>query len=136
MVWFDGKLDRATRTMCILAHGEPPTPFHEAAHSCGKGHEGCCNPAHLSWKTRSENRRDRDIHNRKPKAFRYKLTPAQVAEIRALEGQLTQQKIADRYGISPNTVSQIHKGILWPTGTYTHYGKPYKPNVRPLRTGD
>ena len=70
---------------------------------------GCVNPNHLSWKTAKENRADRELHKRKPSNFRYKLTPAQVAEIRALEGQLTQQKIADRYSISPNTVSQIHK---------------------------
>src|SRR5690606_2800217 len=30
----------ASREMCILANGEPPSPSHEAAHSCGNGHLG------------------------------------------------------------------------------------------------
>lgn len=49
----------AHRLMCILAHGEPPTPKHQASHTCGRGHEGCVNPRHLEWKTNSENQYDR-----------------------------------------------------------------------------
>ena len=51
----------AHRSMCIVAHGPPPTDKHEAAHSCGKGHKGCVNPRHLSWKTPTENNRDRGV---------------------------------------------------------------------------
>lgn len=58
----DGKKSVASRVMCILAHGEPPTPKHEAAHSCGKGHEGCVNPNHLRWATASENQLEREAH--------------------------------------------------------------------------
>jgi len=43
-----GKVVKAHRLMCILAHGEPPTPEHHAAHSCGRGHLGCVHPGHLS----------------------------------------------------------------------------------------
>lgn len=45
----------ASRAMCILAYGNPPSPSHDAAHSCGKGHLGCVNPRHLRWATRLEN---------------------------------------------------------------------------------
>jgi hypothetical protein len=38
------KIEDPSRLMCAFAHGEPPTPRHEAAHSCGKGHKGCVNP--------------------------------------------------------------------------------------------
>lgn len=41
-----------------------------------------------------------------------KLTEAQVAEIRALEG-LTQRQIAARYGIAQATVSAIRRGVKW-----------------------
>lgn len=41
-----------------------------------------------------------------------KLTEAQVAEIRALEG-LTQRQIAARYGITQATVSAIRRGVKW-----------------------
>src|SRR5690554_2084974 len=38
----------ASRMVCIVAHGEPPSTKHDAAHSCGV--RSCCNPRHLSWK--------------------------------------------------------------------------------------
>lgn len=41
-----------------------------------------------------------------------KLSEAQVAEIRALEG-LTQRQIAGRYGITQATVSAIRRGVKW-----------------------
>ena len=55
----EGKRPWAHRLMCELAHGPPPTPKHQAAHECGKGHYGCVNPRHLAWKTNSENQLDR-----------------------------------------------------------------------------
>lgn len=48
--------------MCQKAHGDPPSPKHDAAHSCGRGHEGCVNPNHLSWKTKKQNQADRITH--------------------------------------------------------------------------
>lgn len=50
------------RDVCFRVHGAPPTPEHEAAHSCGNGHLGCINGNHLSWKTRLENAADRPLH--------------------------------------------------------------------------
>lgn len=41
---------------------------------------------------------------------RYKLTDAQVAEIRFLCGTLSQREIASMYGVSENTVQRIKVG--------------------------
>lgn len=41
-----GKIHKAHRIMCKLAHGEPPTSKHVAAHSCHN--PPCVNPKHLS----------------------------------------------------------------------------------------
>lgn len=61
-LWVDGVSHRAHRLACERVHGPAPRPDLEAAHSCGKGHEGCCNPNHLSWKTRAENENDKYVH--------------------------------------------------------------------------
>lgn len=109
----DGVLGWTHRFMCKLAHGEPPTPEHEAAHSCGKGHEGCVNPRHLSWKTISENIKDRKRHGTKPDhnwRFAGRLEREQVDEIRSLKGKETQVSIAARFGISAPTVRDIQLG--------------------------
>src|SRR5437879_1542174 len=66
----------ANRMMCEKAHGPPPTPEHEAAHSCGNGPQGCTNPRHLSWKTPSANQLDRAEHgNPNSWGWRGKITP-------------------------------------------------------------
>lgn len=52
----------AHRKMCMLAHGDPPSTAHDAAHSCGKGHLGCVNPNHVRWATKRENQLDRNRH--------------------------------------------------------------------------
>jgi hypothetical protein len=44
------------RIMCEWRHGAPPSPLHEAGHTCptGENHR-CVNPFHLEWMTRVEN---------------------------------------------------------------------------------
>ena len=58
----EGKLLPAHRYICECVNGPPPTPKHVAAHSCGKGHEGCVNPRHLRWATYGENEADKIVH--------------------------------------------------------------------------
>lgn len=36
---FRGSQMKASRAMCMMAHGEPPLGLHYAAHSCGNGHD-------------------------------------------------------------------------------------------------
>ena len=102
----------AHRYMCELVKGPPP-PAHECAHSCGKGHEGCVNPRHLSWKTKSGNLRDCGEHGTSARNLwgRFgRLTKEQVAAIKALKGKETQDKIAARFGISASSVRDIYLG--------------------------
>lgn len=103
MLGYNGKQWWAHRLMCVLVHGEPPTPKHQAAHSCGKGHYGCVNPRHLSWKTNSENQLDRRVNGsmlRNPYGPRPGLSPEQIEQIKALKGQMTQVAIAKKFGVS------------------------------------
>lgn len=58
----DGKGRYVHRLACAHINGPPPTPKHQAAHSCGNGHLGCCNPRHLRWATTKENSKDRELH--------------------------------------------------------------------------
>ncbi len=61
--YYSSEVMGAHRVMCILAHGEPPSPKHQAAHSCGNGRNGCVNPAHLRWATPKENIADKyELH--------------------------------------------------------------------------
>jgi hypothetical protein len=56
-----------SRIICIAAHGEPPSPAYEAAHSCGNGHLGCVNPLHLRWRTHRQNMQETLIHREEGK---------------------------------------------------------------------
>lgn len=115
-LWIDGKLAVASRYVCKLVRGAPPTPDHEAAHSCGKGHEACIAPGHMSWKTNVENQSDRlehGTHTRGERSVHAKLTQATVIEILTMKGIESQRVIAARFGVAPQTVSSIQRGKSW-----------------------
>mgnify|MGYP001320379202 CR=1 FL=1 len=107
-----GKKTTASRTMCTLAHGDPPSDDMDAAHSCGNGHLGCLNPKHLSWKTKSDNQNDRFLHGTDDageKSSRAKLSSAQVAFIRENPEGLSAARIARMLGVSDTHVLRIQK---------------------------
>lgn len=115
-IYVKGKLEVASRYVCELAHGAPPTPKHEAAHSCGNGHLGCVNPNHLSWKTRLENKADELLHGTRNRGERQglsKLKKSEVLEILSLKGTSTQTEIASKYGVSRSRISEIHNRKAW-----------------------
>lgn len=118
-----GSMWQAHRLMCILAHGEPPSPVHHAAHSCGNGHEACVNPNHLVWKTPEQNAQDMVVHGtaRKPGGAKRKLTAPQVERIKAMKGTATQREIAVQFGVAWETIADIHRGRTWagPTKEFT-----------------
>lgn len=107
----------AHRFMCEVAHGPPPPGKTDAAHSCGKGNQGCVNPRHLSWKSKSENMLDQRRHGTARNAWwgaTGKLKPHEVISIRALKGKKTAVEIAKGYPhITANTVRTVLRGVTW-----------------------
>lgn len=106
----------ASRYMCMVAHGEPPTPSHEAAHSCGKGHLACVNPRHLRWATAKENKADMVGHGtvlrgeRNPGA---KITAEEVLRIRSMHPANTHKDIARMFGVSRQQIGSIVNRKTW-----------------------
>jgi hypothetical protein len=106
----------AHRVMCELAHGAPPTTSHVAAHSCGKGQQGCVNPRHLGWKSPAENQLDRRLHGTNRRKTKWTRNGSLVsdearAQICALKGVKNQREIAAMFGISYQHVSLIQRGL-------------------------
>lgn len=107
----DRKKHYAHRFMCELANGPPPTPQHEAAHSCGNGDQACVHPKHLLWKTKTQNALDCRKHgtHAKHRGSRFgKLTVDEVSQIRA-SGMLGRE-LAKLFGVHETTISNIRTG--------------------------
>lgn len=107
------KIRKAHRVMCELAHGDPPSSKHHAAHSCRN--RNCINPHHLSWKTPSENQFDRrrDGTTRTNKyGRRGKLTKRDRVAIIALRGKKTQTELAKTFGVHFETISRVQRTLL------------------------
>lgn len=115
---YQGRTSRPHRVMCILAHGLPPTPEHNACHSCGRGNEACVNPRHLKWATVSENMMDRVVRgtaNRGTRNGQAKLTDATVRAIRQryIVGGVLMRELATEYGVSRTQVGTIIAEKQW-----------------------
>jgi len=109
IVWRDSKNRRVHRLACEHVYGPAPSTKHLATHTCGKGHEGCCAPAHQLWNTASGNTKDRRKHG----TWGLKLTNDEVRQIRALGLKMTKNQLANKFGISATTVHQILKRATW-----------------------
>lgn len=110
------KTNRAHRVMCELKNGKPPTPKHEAAHSCGNGHLGCVNPNHLRWATRQENVDDMLAHGtrvRGEKTHFHVITEKDVRDIREMAKVLPTTLIAYEYGITRQQTNRVISGRSW-----------------------
>lgn len=107
---------QASRMMCILAHGDPSSQTLEAAHSCGNGHEACCNPRHLRWATKKENAADRVLHGTESRGENNGhsiLTEEDVHEIRRMRGLATFRELAKNFGVHPSCINDIMNGRTW-----------------------
>lgn len=114
--FWNGKPALAHRVMCTLAHGQPPTPKHDAAHNCGRGADGCVNPHHLRWATRKDNNADKlmhDTHNRGERNWHARLTENDVRKIRILGMTLEHKVIAEIFGVSRPHISDIIDRTRW-----------------------
>jgi hypothetical protein len=112
----NGRFRLLARVLCEAVHGPAPTPEHEAAHSCGNGHEGCLTQGHLSWKTPVENAADRVTHGTETIGERHgmaKLTKSEVRLIRSLGGEVSQRALAARFGVSQGQIHRILSGKSW-----------------------
>lgn len=108
----DGVQAHASRWMCRLAHGEPPSPTHEAAHSCGN--PPCVNPNHLRWKTPKENSDDKTVHGTTIHGERNGKTTLTADDIRAIRAAPPDlAALVARYGVSKGCVSKIRGGQRW-----------------------
>lgn len=111
-----GKLERVSRLACATEWGPPPFPGADAAHSCGKGHEGCVARKHLRWASRLENVHDKVAHGtqlRGEQIYLHVLSEQDVREIRALRGMVTQLELAARYRVHQVTISEIQLRKTW-----------------------
>jgi len=106
----------AHRFSLWLAEGPPPAANMEAAHSCRNRH--CVAPAHLRWATRLENAHDMVRDGTKPEGSRNgtaRLTETQVVEIRRryAQGGVTQQALANEFGVTQSTIRMAVIGRTW-----------------------
>jgi hypothetical protein len=115
-VSIDGEMRYAHVIICERENGPSPTPFHQAAHSCGNGKNGCVTKRHLTWKTRPENEADKLVHGTHNRGERHplsKLSETDARQILALKGTVSQSRLAAEYGVTRETVGAIHRGERW-----------------------
>jgi len=108
----DRKQSLASRWMCFVAYGRPPTSQHEAAHSCNN--PGCVNPKHLRWDTRQGNQADRvehGTHNFGERNGKTRLNADDVHIIR--NDSSTAEALALRYNVSKRCIWAIKRGTRW-----------------------
>lgn len=116
---YKGGYKVASRVMCIIAHGEPPSEEYQAAHSCGKGRDGCINPNHLSWKTAKENEKDKNDHGTRYRGEQCsfaKLTWDIVNSMREDYKTMRNCDIAEKYGLDRRQAHKILKNKTWVSG--------------------
>ena len=110
------KVRTASRVICEMAHGQPPSGKHHAAHSCGNGHLGCVNPKHLRWASPKENCADKITHGTLPVGCAHpgaKLSEGDVLLIRSLSATHSQRALAARFGVSRRNIRAIIDRDSW-----------------------
>ncbi|TIW28710.1 MAG: hypothetical protein E5V63_04330 [Mesorhizobium sp.] len=108
--------DRVSRIVCAKVHGPAPTPEHEAAHSCGKGHLACVTKRHFDWKTPLANTADQLTHGTRRRGERHyaaKISEDQARQIIALKGKEKQALTAARFDVSRELVGRIQRREIW-----------------------
>lgn len=113
----NGQATNASRYICKLVHGRPPRTTDHAAHSCGKGHLGCVNKKHLSWKTPKQNAKDKVIHGtrlRGETSPRARFTEDQIRKMKRLfRAGKTAKELAERFDTTRGCVYDIMNRKRW-----------------------
>lgn len=104
---------RTVHRVALMLHtGIDPVGLHACHGPCHD--RTCCNPLHLSWKTTTENHRDKirdDTHNRGTRHYLAKLTEENVRKIR--QDNRLQREIAADYGVSRSVIASVKLGTYW-----------------------
>jgi hypothetical protein len=104
------------RLVCEAVHGAAPDDKPEAAHLCGNGHLGCCNPAHLAWKSSKENKADNIAHGKTTRGERMwmcKLRASDVIFIRRNAHTMSRKAMGDKFGVCSSNITAILRGKAW-----------------------
>lgn len=99
-----GKNRSVHRVSCEIHHGLPDGKL-DAMHSCDIKH--CCNPAHLSWGTRSQNTTDAVVRL----GAMAKLSVPDVRIIK-FSGRSTTELMKE-FPVSRDLINRIKRGALW-----------------------
>lgn len=113
---YDGRRQFVARVVCQIAHGHPPSPKYEAAHSCGNGHLGCVSRHHLRWATHAENMNDgiASKASGKPRKRITWLTPDDVRSIRAQRARgVSINALSSDFDVNRSTIRDILTGRSW-----------------------
>ena len=107
-VGYNGKTKYISRLVLIYLYGDQPGKV--VSHSCDN--PACINPYHIEWASQSENIIDISYRGRRHQKL--KLYDHDIIEIREmLNNGVTQQTIADRFGVSQYTIRDIRNGRTW-----------------------
>lgn len=115
-MWVNSRLNMVHRVVCTEVHGDPPTPEHETAHSCGV--RPCCNWRHIRWATHEENIADKQGHGTQTRGDDHppaKLTAEKVLRIRELAAtnRFSQKEIGVMFDIGQMQVCRIVTRKQW-----------------------
>ena len=117
--WDGRKKARAHRFAYQLDHGPIPARMW-VIHSCDV--RDCVNSKHLRLGTVTDNNRDTAARGRQALQVSMNgpngrvLTRSSVLQIRRLlfhSGKLSYQQIAERFGVSKDTIERIKRGVIW-----------------------
>jgi HNH endonuclease len=123
----NGVLQRAHRVIYEHLHGPIPI-LMEICHHCDN--RKCVNPKHLFMDTQRGNLRDAAAKGRMKRGTGHHTTTLTEDEVRAIAASDEIQRVlAERYGVTRETISRIRSGFVWSHIT----GIKYKPKEKSRR---